>query len=45
LSELDPYENAMRQLASAAKLIKLDPNIVEVLSQPKRILNVSVPGI
>ncbi len=33
----------MRQLTGAAKLINLDPNIVEVLSEPKRILYVSLP--
>ncbi|MDA4129505.1 MAG: Glu/Leu/Phe/Val dehydrogenase [Thaumarchaeota archaeon] len=33
----------MRQLSDTAKLIKLDPDIVEVLSQPKRILSVSLP--
>ena len=33
----------MKQLAGAAKFIKLDPNIIEVLSEPKRILYVSLP--
>jgi glutamate dehydrogenase/leucine dehydrogenase len=33
----------MKQLESASKLIKLDPDIAAVLSEPKRILNVSVP--
>ena len=43
MSDLDPYDNAMKQLAAAAKLVKLEPSIVEVLSEPKRILNVSLP--
>ncbi|MDA4111821.1 MAG: glutamate dehydrogenase, partial [Thaumarchaeota archaeon] len=33
----------MKQLSETAKLINLDPDIVEVLSQPKRILSVSLP--
>jgi glutamate dehydrogenase (NAD(P)+) len=43
MTELDPYDNATKQLSQAAKLISLDPAIKEVLSEPKRILNVSVP--
>lgn len=43
MSELDPFENAMKQLQSASKLIKLDSDIAEVLSAPKRILSVSIP--
>ncbi|SRR5579875_1142485 len=39
----DPFENATKQLENAAKIIKLDPDIYEVLKQPKRILSVSVP--
>ncbi len=41
--EANPYGNAMKQLESAAKLIKLDPDIHEILRQPKRILAVSLP--
>ena len=43
MTELDPYENAMKQLSGVAKLISLDQSAKEVLSEPKRILNVSVP--
>ena len=43
MPELDPYGNAMKQLSGAAKLISLDQSTKEVLSEPKRILNVSVP--
>jgi glutamate dehydrogenase (NAD(P)+) len=43
MTELDPYDNATKQLSQAAKLISLDAGIKEVLSAPKRILNVSVP--
>lgn len=41
--ELNPYENAMKQLESTASLIKLDPDIHEMLRTPKRILSVSLP--
>ncbi len=42
-TELNPYENAMRQLESTASLIKLDADVLEMLREPKRILTVSVP--
>ncbi len=40
---INPYENAMKQLEIAARIIKLDPSIQEILSEPKRILTVSLP--
>jgi glutamate dehydrogenase (NAD(P)+) len=42
-SELNPYENAMKELNRVAELIGLDPDVHEMLKQPKRILTVSVP--
>lgn len=42
-SELNPYENAMKQLKTTAKLIDLEDDLLETLSQPKRILAVSLP--
>jgi len=39
----DPWEQALRQLDEVSKIISLDPNIHEVLRNPKRILEVSVP--
>jgi glutamate dehydrogenase (NAD(P)+) len=39
----DPFENATKQLENAARIIKLDPDIYEILKQPKRILSVSLP--
>lgn len=39
----DPFENASKQLEDAARIIKLDPDIYEILKQPKRILSVSLP--
>jgi len=41
--ELNPYDNAMKQLNSTARLLSLDADILETLSQPKRILSVSLP--
>jgi glutamate dehydrogenase (NAD(P)+) len=41
--EANPYGNAMKQLESTAKLIKLDPDVHEILKSPKRILSVSLP--
>jgi glutamate dehydrogenase (NAD(P)+) len=41
--ESNPYENAMKQLESTARLIKLDPDVHEMLRNPKRILSVSLP--
>jgi glutamate dehydrogenase (NAD(P)+) len=42
-NEMNAYDNAMKQLSNTAKLIKLDPDVLEILSRPKRILSVSVP--
>jgi glutamate dehydrogenase (NAD(P)+) len=42
-SELNPYENAMKELDRVAELIGLDHDVHEMLRQPKRILSVSVP--
>jgi len=39
----NPFESAMTQLKTASEHLKLDPGILEVLSQPKRIISVSVP--
>ncbi len=41
--ELNPYENAMTQLKDTAKIIDLEHDLLETLSQPKRILSVSLP--
>ena len=39
----NPFINATRQLENAAKLIDLDKNILEILKNPKRVLEVSIP--
>lgn len=43
MSEMNAYDNALTQLERAAYLLKLDPDIHEILKQPKRILSVSLP--
>lgn len=40
--QLNPYSNAMKQLENTAEMIKLDPDVHEMLRMPKRILSVSV---
>ncbi|MEE8132092.1 MAG: Glu/Leu/Phe/Val dehydrogenase [Nitrososphaerales archaeon] len=43
MSAINPYENALKQLADAVKLLRLDTGMHEFLKAPKRILTVSVP--
>jgi len=42
-TETNAFENMLKQLERTADLIQLDPNVLQVLKQPKRILTVSVP--
>ena len=39
----NPFINATKQLESAAKLLNLNKNVLEILKNPKRILEVSIP--
>ena len=39
----NPFANATKQLENAAELLDLDKNILEILKNPKRILEVSIP--
>jgi len=43
LNKIDPWQNALKQLASAAKILKLDPGVHEMLASPKKVLTVSLP--
>ncbi len=43
LNKIDPWQNALKQLASAAKILKLDPGVHEMLASPKKVLIVSLP--
>jgi glutamate dehydrogenase/leucine dehydrogenase len=40
---INPFEIALKQLDEAAKLIKLDDGLHQVLAHPKRVLTVSLP--
>jgi glutamate dehydrogenase/leucine dehydrogenase len=40
---INPYEVALKQLADVAGKISVDPSILEVLKQPRRVVIVSVP--
>jgi len=42
-SAINPFEVALKQLDEAAKLIKLDKGLHQVLASPKRVLTVSLP--
>ncbi len=39
----NPFINATKQLENAGRLLKLDDNVLEILKNPKRILEVSIP--
>jgi glutamate dehydrogenase/leucine dehydrogenase len=41
----NPFENAQKQLKEAAKVMKLDDNILEVLKEPQRIMTVNIPVV
>lgn len=41
--ELNPYEIAVKQLENVAKLIELEPGLLEILKKPKRELIVHLP--
>lgn len=43
MQALNPWENALKQLDAAARLLHLDKNMHEVLRVPKRVLTVSIP--
>jgi glutamate dehydrogenase (NAD(P)+) len=40
---INPFDVALKQLDEAAKLIKLDNGMHEILAHPKRVLTVSIP--
>ena len=43
IAAINPFEVALRQLDEAAKLIKLDSGMQQILAHPKRVLTVSIP--
>lgn len=40
---INPFANATKQLENAASLLNLDKNVLEILKNPKRIIEVSIP--
>ena len=41
--KLDPWQNALKQLDAAAKILKLDPGVRDILATPKKVLTVGLP--
>ncbi len=41
--KINPFEVALKQLEEASKILDLDKGMLEILSNPKRILTVSIP--
>lgn len=41
--KIDPWKNALKQLDDAAKILKLDPGIRDMLGTPKKVLTVALP--
>ena len=41
--KINPFEVALQQLEEASKILNLDKGMLEILSNPKRILTVSIP--
>jgi glutamate dehydrogenase/leucine dehydrogenase len=43
LIKIDPWKNALKQLDDAAKILKLDPGVRDMLGTPKKVLTVGLP--
>jgi len=43
MAKINPFKNAMSQLANAAEILNLDKSVLEQLKNPQRILSVSIP--
>jgi len=43
LVKIDPWKNALKQLDDAAKILKLDPGVRDMLGTPKKVLTVGLP--
>lgn len=43
MTKIDPWQNALKQLDDAAKILKLDLGVHEMLATPKKVLTVSIP--
>jgi len=43
LSEVNPYEVAVKQLEEAGKILGVNPDVIEILKHPRRVVMVSLP--
>ena len=43
MSGNNPFENVQKQIDDAKKLVPLDPEIVEILKYPQKVIEVSIP--
>ncbi|HJK73713.1 MAG TPA: glutamate dehydrogenase, partial [Methanocorpusculum sp.] len=43
MSKVNPFEMAQQQLLDCAKILKLDQGVVDILMQPQRQIQVSIP--
>ena len=43
MAKIDPWKNALKQLDDAAKILKLDPGVRDMLGTPKKVLTVALP--
>jgi glutamate dehydrogenase/leucine dehydrogenase len=44
-TSINPFENAMKQLQKAARFLKNSEQKIEILKQPQRIINVTIPVV
>lgn len=40
---MNPFHNALQQLKKVVEILNLDPDVLEILKKPKRVLQVSIP--
>ena len=43
MSEVNPYEVAVKQLEEAGKILGINPDVIEILKHPRRVVMVSLP--
>lgn len=43
MAKINPYENSVKQVTEAAKYLKLDQEVIDALTTPKRIIEVNIP--
>ncbi|MDO5847743.1 MAG: Glu/Leu/Phe/Val dehydrogenase dimerization domain-containing protein, partial [Methanocorpusculum sp.] len=43
MSKINPFEMAQQQLLDCAKILNLDNNVVNILMQPQKQIQVSIP--